>query len=158
MPNPFRWGTCAIIALLHDVLLVLGIFSLLGFIAGVQIDALFITGMLTVVGYSINNTVVVYDRIRENMSRGISKDMEKVVNISVVETISRCLNTSMTTLFVVLAIFLFGGATIHYFILVLLLGVLVGLYDSICISGSLLVTWEKGGLKGLFSRPEKKTA
>ncbi len=158
MPNPFRWGTCAIIALLHDVLLVLGIFSLLGFVAGVQIDALFITGMLTVVGYSINNTVVVYDRIRENVSKGVSKDLEKVVNISVVETMGRCLNTSLTTLFVVLAIFLFGGVTIHYFILVLLLGVVVGLYDSICISGSLLVTWEKGGLKRLFSRAEKKAA
>jgi preprotein translocase subunit SecF len=158
MPNPFRWGTCAIIALLHDVIVVLGIFSLLGFIAHVQVDALFITGMLTVVGYSINNTVVVYDRIRENISKGISKDMEKVVNISVVETMGRCLNTSLTTLFVILAIFLFGGVTIHYFILCLLLGVLVGLYDSICISGSLLVTWEKGGFKGLFSRPEKKAA
>ena len=157
MPNPFRWGTCAVIALLHDVLMVLGIFSLLGFLTGVQIDALFITGMLTVVGYSINNTVVVYDRIRENMSKGISKDFEKVVNTSVVETMPRCLSTSLTTLFVILAIFLFGGVTIHYFILVLLLGVLIGLYDSICISGSLLVTWEKAALRKLSS-PQRKAA
>ena len=151
IPKSFRWGTCAIIALLHDVLLVMGIFSILGWVLGVQIDALFITGMLTIVGYSINNTVVVFDRIRENVSKGISKDFETVVNLSIMEVMGRCLNTSLTTLFVIFAIFLLGGATIHYFILVLLLGVVAGLYNSICIVGPLLVVWDKGELKKVFS-------
>lgn len=144
MPRPLRWGTCAIVALTHDVLVVMGIFSILGWAVGIQIDALFITGMLTVVGYSVNNTVVVFDRIRENVSKGISKDFELTVNSSILETLSRSLNTSVTTLFVILAIFLFGGVTIHYFILVLLIGVIAGTYSSMCIAGPLLVIWDKG--------------
>jgi len=144
MPKPFRWGICAIVALIHDVLVVMGIFSILGWVAEVQIDAMFITGMLTVVGYSVNNTVVVFDRIRENVSKGISKDFEVTVNSSILETLVRSLNTSLTTLFVILAIFLFGGVTIQYFILVLMIGVVAGTYSSICIAGSLLVIWDKG--------------
>ena len=144
MPKPFRWGTCAVIALLHDVFIVIGIFSLLGWLFGIEIDALFITGLLAVVGYSINNTVVVYDRIRENMSKHISPDFAQTVNSSILETLARCLNTSLTTLFVVLALFLFGGATIHYFVLVLLVGIIMGTYTSLCIAGELLVVWEKG--------------
>lgn len=143
MPSPFRWGTCAVIALGHDVFIIIGIFSILGWLAGVEIDALFITGLLAVVGYSINNTVVIFDRIRENLSRHISPDFGLAVNSSIVETLGRSLNTSLTTLFVILALFLFGGATIHYFVLVLLLGVIIGTYSSICISGQLLVVWEK---------------
>ncbi len=144
MPKPFRWGMSAVIALLHDVAILIGIFSFLGWIAGIEINALFITAVLTVVGYSINNTVVVYDRIRENMTRGISSDFTQTVNSSIVETMGRCLNTSLTTVFTILALFLFGGATIHYFMLALLIGVLIGTYDSMCIAGELLVTWEKG--------------
>ena len=143
MPSPFRWGTCAVIALGHDVFIIIGIFSILGWLAGVEIDALFITGLLAVVGYSINNTVVIFDRIRENLSRHISPDFGLAVNSSIVETLGRSLNTSLTTLFVILALFLFGGATIHYFVLVLLLGVIIGTYSSICVSGQLLVVWEK---------------
>ena len=143
MPSPFRWGTCAVIALGHDVFIIIGIFSILGWLAGVEIDALFITGLLAVVGYSINNTVVIFDRIRENLSRHISSDFGLAVNSSIVETLGRSLNTSLTTLFVILALFLFGGATIHYFVLVLLLGVIIGTYSSICVSGQLLVVWEK---------------
>jgi len=144
MPKPLRWGLCAIVALLHDVLVVMGVFSILGWVAGVQIDAMFITGMLTVVGYSVNNTVVVFDRIRENVSKGISKDFEMTVNSSILETLGRSLNTSLTTLFVILAIFLFGGVTIHYFILVLLIGVIAGTYSSMCIASPLLVIWDRG--------------
>ncbi|MGQ9546185.1 MAG: protein translocase subunit SecF [Dehalococcoidia bacterium] len=143
MPKPFRWGTCAVIALVHDVFITVGIFSLLGLLVGVEIDALFITGLLTLVGYSINNIVVIFDRIRENIAKGISSDFAVTVNSSIVETLGRCLNTSLTTLFVILALFLFGGATIHYFVLVLLLGVVIGTYDSICFSSQLLVVWEK---------------
>ena len=147
MPNPIRWGTCAIIALLHDVLVVMGIFSIMGWVAGIQIDAMFITGMLTVVGYSINNTVVVFDRIRENYSKGISKDFETTVNVSIMETLARSINTSLTTLFVILAIYLFGGVTIKYFVLVLLIGVIAGTYSSLLIAGPLLVVWNKAMAK-----------
>jgi preprotein translocase subunit SecF len=143
MPSPFRWGTCAIIALIHDVFIIVGIFSILGLLAGVSIDALFITGLLAVVGYSINNTVVIFDRIRENVSRRIRPNFAETVNDSLIETLGRCLNTALTTLFVLLALFLFGGATIHYFVLVLLFGVIIGTYSSVCISSQLLVLWEK---------------
>ena len=150
MTKPFRWGTCAIIALIHDVLIVMGVFSILGWVMGVQVDAMFITGMLTVVGYSINNTVVVFDRIRENVSRGVSKDFEVTVNLSILETLGRSLNTSITTLFVILAIFLFGGVTIRYFILVLLIGVVAGTYSSMCLAAPLLVVWNKGEWRRFF--------
>jgi preprotein translocase subunit SecF len=150
MPKSFRWGSCAVIALVHDVFITVGIFSLLGLLAGVEIDALFITGLLTIVGYSINNIVVVFDRIRENKARGLSSDFALTVNSSIVETLGRCLNTSLTTLFVILALFLFGGATIHHFVLVLLVGVIIGTYDSICVAGQLLVVWEKGEWSSLL--------
>lgn len=143
MPKPLRWGTCAIIALVHNVLIVVGVFSILGRVANVEIDAMFITGVLTVVGYSINNTVVVFDRIRENMSKGISPDFAVTVNCSLLETLARSLNTTLTTLCVILALLLFGGATIHHFILVLFIGLLAGTYSSMCIAGQLLIVWEK---------------
>ena len=150
MPKPFRWGSCAVIAVIHNVFIILGIFSLLGWLAGVEIDALFITGLLAVVGYSINNTVVIFDRIRENVSRHIRPDFTQTVNDSLVETLGRCLNTALTTLFVLLALFLFGGATIHHFVLVLLLGVIIGTYSSVCIAGQLLVVWERGEWRALL--------
>jgi len=157
MPKPFRWGTCAVIALIHDVFIIVGIFSLLGWLAGVEIDALFITGLLAVVGYSINNTVVVFDRIRENVSRQTRPDFAKTVNDSLIETLGRCLNTALTTFFVLLALFLFGGATIHNFVLVLLLGVIIGTYSSICISSQLLVVWEKREWRELWPFTKRPT-
>jgi preprotein translocase subunit SecF len=141
MPSPFRWGTCAVTALVHDILLVLGVFSILGWAAGVEIDALFITGMLTVAGYSVHDTIVVFDRIRENLTKGISKDFEQAVNYSIGQTFTRSLNTSLTVIFVLLALFLLGGATIHYFTLVLLIGIVTGTYSSICNASQLLVVW-----------------
>jgi len=150
MPKPFRWGSCAVIAVIHNVFIIVGTFSLLGWIAGVEIDALFITGLLAVVGYSINNTVVVFDRIRENVSRHISPDFAETVNDSLIDTLGRCINTALTTLFVLLALLLFGGATIQYFVLVLLLGVIIGTYSSVCIAGQLLVVWEKGEWRALL--------
>jgi preprotein translocase subunit SecF len=143
MPNPFRWGTCAVIAMLHDILLVLGIFSILGKFAGVEVDTLFITGMLTVAGYSVHDTIVVFDRIRENTIKGVSTDFEKVVNYSISQTLGRSLNTSLTVLFVLLALFLLGGATLHHFTLVLLIGITTGTYSSICNASQLLVVWDK---------------
>jgi preprotein translocase subunit SecF len=150
MPSPFKWGTCAIIALIHDVLIILGIFAILGQVANVEVNAMFITAVLTIVGYSINNTVVVFDRIRENKTRGISPDFAVTVNSSLTETLTRSLNTSLTTLCVVLALLLFGGATIHYFVLALLFGLLAGTYSSLFIAGPLLVIWEKKEWSQLF--------
>ncbi len=143
MPKPFHYGICAIIALVHDVLVVLGIFSILGAILGFEINLMFITGVLAVIGYSINNTVVVFDRIRENLRKGISTDFEVVVNSSLVETLSRSLNTSITTIFVVLALLLFVGASIQNFAIVLLIGIVVGTYSSLCIAPTLLIVWQR---------------
>ncbi|MCL0094414.1 protein translocase subunit SecF [Dehalococcoidales bacterium] len=141
MPSPFRYGTCAIIALIHDVLVVLGVFSILGAIPGWEINLMFITGVLAVIGYSINNTVVVFDRIRENLAMEAS--FEVIVNNSLIETLSRSLNISLTTIFVVLALLLFVGATIQNFAVVLLIGIIAGTFSSICIAPQLLVVWEK---------------
>ncbi len=144
MPSPFRYGTCAIVALVHDVLVVVGIFSILSGILNWEINLMFITGVLAVIGYSVNNTVVVFDRIRENLKKGVSSSFEVVVNSSLVETLSRSLNTSLTTLIVVLALFLFVGASIQNFAVVLLIGIIAGTYSSLFIAPQLLVVWEKG--------------
>jgi len=143
MPNPFRYGTCALIALGHDVLVVLGTFSILGSIFGWEINLMFITGILAVIGYSVNNTVVIFDRIRENLVRRVSSSFKVVANNSLVETLSRSLNTSLTTLVVVLALFLFVGASIQNFAVVLIIGIIAGTYSSICIAPQILVAWEK---------------
>jgi preprotein translocase subunit SecF len=115
---------------------------------------MFITGILAVVGYSVNNTVVVFDRIRENLNRGVSPNFDVVVNNSLVETLGRSLNTSLTTLFVVLALLLFVGASIQNFAVVLLIGIIAGTFSSICIAPNLLVTWEKRDWSKLF-RPAR---
>ena len=150
MPRPFHYGTCAIIALVHDLLVVLGVFSILGAALGWEVNLMFITGVLAVIGYSVNNTVVVFDRIRENLYRGISADFEVVVNNSLVETLSRSLNTSLTTVVVVVALILFVGTSIQNFSVTLLVGILAGTYSSLCIAPLLLVVWEKGGWGGLI--------
>jgi len=142
MPKPLHYGACAIIALVHDALIALGVFSILGAIMGWQINLMFITGVLAVIGYSVNNTVVIFDRIRENLTKGIGTDFETVVNNSLVETLGRSLNTSLTTLIVVLALLFFVGATIQNFVVVLIIGVVAGTFSSICIAPSLLVVWD----------------
>lgn len=154
MPKPFRYGVCALIALGHDVLIALGIFSILSATLSWEINLMFIIGILAVVGYSVNNTVVVFDRIRENLSRGISPDFEVVVNNSLVETLGRSLNTSLTTLFVVLSLFLFVGASIQNFAVVMLIGIVVGTFSSICLAPNLLIAWEKREWGRLF-RPTR---
>ena len=156
MPSPLHYGTCGIIALVHDVLVVLGIFSILGAILGWEINLMFITGVLAVIGYSINNTVVVFDRIRENLRKGISPHFEVVVNNSLVETLSRSVNTSLTTIFVVLALLLFVGASIQNFAIVLLIGIIAGTYSSLCIAPTLLVVWERGEWGKLAPLPRAK--
>jgi preprotein translocase subunit SecF len=144
MPKPFHYGTCAIVALVHDALVALGIFSILSGILNWQINLMFITGILAVIGYSVNNTVVIFDRIRENLISGVSADFEKVVNHSLVETLGRSLNTSLTTLVVVLALLLFVGATIQNFVAVLVIGIIAGTFSSIFVAPSLLIVWDKG--------------
>ncbi len=144
MPKPFRYGTCAIVALLHDALVALGVFSILGGILGWEVNLMFITGILAVIGYSVNNTVVIFDRIRENLISGSSTNFELVVNNSLVESLTRSLNTSLTTMIVVLALLLFVGSTIQNFSVVLLIGIIAGTFSSLFIAPSLLVVWEKG--------------
>jgi len=144
--KPWRYGTCAIIALLHDVLVVLGVFSILGWALDIQISALFITALLTVVGFSVHDTIVVFDRIRENMQRRTSESFEQVVNASLVQTLARSLNTSLTVIITLSALTLFGGVTIREFTLALLVGIISGTYSSIFNASMLLVIWEKGEL------------
>ncbi|MFC2052498.1 protein translocase subunit SecF [Chloroflexota bacterium] len=144
MPNPLRYGTCAIVALVHDALVAVGVFSIIGGILGWEINLMFVTGILAVIGYSVNNTVVVFDRIRENLMRDAKAGFEMVVNNSLVETLSRSLNTALTTLFVSVALLLFVGATIQNFAVVLVVGIVAGTYSSLFISPPLLVVWRKG--------------
>ncbi|MFC1966825.1 protein translocase subunit SecF [Chloroflexota bacterium] len=144
MPNPFRYGACAIVALVHDALVAMGVFSILGGVLGWEINLMFVTGILAVIGYSVNNTVVVFDRIRENMMIDAKSGFEVVVNNSLVETLGRSLNTALTTLFVAVALLLFVGATIQNFAVVLVVGIIAGTYSSICIAPPLLVVWRKG--------------
>ena len=147
MPSPFEFGVCAIAGLVFDALIALGVFSILGGVLGWEINLMFIVGVLAVIGYSINNTVIVFDRIRENKSRGISPDFEVVANSSVVETLSRSFNTSLTTLFTLFALALFVGASIQNFVVVLIIGIISGVFSSTCISPGLLVAWQKRGKK-----------
>jgi preprotein translocase subunit SecF len=144
MPKPFHYGTCAIVALIHDALVALGIFSILGGVLNWQVNLMFITGILAVIGYSVNNTVVIFDRIRENLKADERADFEVVVNNSLVETLLRSLNTSLTTLIVVLALMFFVGVSIQNLVVVLVIGIIAGTFSSICIAPSLLVVWDKG--------------
>jgi len=150
MPKPFRWGICAVLALLHDLIIVIAVFSILGWAAGMEVDSLFVTGVLAIVGVSVNNIVVVFDRIRENLKRGVSSDFEVVANCGIMESVGRSLNTGLATLFVIVALYLLGGVTIRTLILALLVGITAGIYSSLCIAGQLLVVWEKGEWSALL--------
>jgi preprotein translocase subunit SecF len=150
--NPVLYGVCALIAMLHDVLVVLGIFAILGEVANVEIDALFVTALLTVIGFSVHDTIVVFDRIRENLARRAAPTFEEVVDYSLAQTIVRSLNTSMTVVFTLLALYLFGGESTRNFVLALLIGVISGTYSSIFNASQLLVSWENGEIQRLFRR------
>lgn len=144
-PNPFRYGVCAIIAMLHDVLLVLGVAAILGYFIGLEVDALFLTALLTVISFSVHDTIVVFDRVRENMKlRRTGQRFEEIVNASIVQTLSRSINTQLTTFLTLMALLLFGGQTIQHFVLILLIGLLSGTYSSIFNAAQLLVVWENG--------------
>ena len=152
VPNPFRYGVSAIVALVHDVLVVLGIFSILGKTLGLEVNAMFITGVLTVIGYSVNDTIVVFDRIRENVARMPGDRLEKVVNTSLLETIGRSLNTSIPLLVTIAALIFLGGESIRSFLYVLLIGLVTGTYSSVFIASQLLVSWETGEAARLLRR------
>ena len=144
MPSPLRYGTCAIVALIHDVMIVLGVFSFLGRALHWEIDPMFVTACLAVIGYSVNDTIVVFDRLRENLPKGITPDFGATVNYSITGTLTRSLNTSITTILAVLAVYLFVGGTIHNFVMALFIGIIAGSYSSIFIASQLLVIWEEG--------------
>lgn len=139
----WKYGIAAITALIHDVLIVIGVFVVLGHIYNVEVGILFVTALLTVLGYSVNDTIVVFDRVRENLIYRPKETFVETINHSVNETILRSINTSLTTLLVLLAVYFFGGVTIKNFILALIIGTLAGTYSSIFIASPLLVAWQQ---------------
>ncbi|MCY4654033.1 MAG: protein translocase subunit SecF, partial [Dehalococcoidia bacterium] len=152
VPSPFRYGAAAIVALIHDSIIVIGIFSILGAVLNIEVGTMFLIAILTVIGYSVNDTIVVFDRIRENVTIHPNRQLSEVVNLSISETIGRSLNTSITLMVTLLALFLFGGTTIREFLLVLLIGVVAGTYSSIAIASQVLISWEYGDIGGVFRR------
>lgn len=146
VPKPtssWRFGLAAIVALLHDVLIVVGAFAIFGAIFKVEIDTLFITALLTIIGFSVHDTIVVFDRIRENLTKNIGRKFGDVANLSVIQTMGRSLNTSLTVVFVLLALLLFGGEAIKWFVVALLIGIISGTYSSIFNATAMLVWWEE---------------
>jgi protein-export membrane protein SecD/preprotein translocase SecF subunit len=152
LPKPWRYGICAIIAVLHDTLVVVGAFSIFGKVFGMEINTMFITGLLTIIGFSVHDTIVVFDRIRENITRNPGVELPEIVNVSLTETLARSLNTSLTLVMTIAALLLLGGVTIQSFLLVLLIGVATGTYSSIFIASQLLVSWEEGDVLRVFQR------
>ena len=150
--NPLLYGSSALVAMLHDVLVVLGIFSILGLVFNVQIDALFITALLTIIGFSVHDTIVVFDRIRENLAKQPDESFEAIVDYSLAQTVVRSVNTSLTVIFTLLALVLFGGGSTRMFVLALLIGVVSGTYSSIFNASQLLVAWENGEIQRFFRR------
>ena len=152
VPNPMRYGAAALVALLHDTLIVIGIFAMLGVLFDIEVNTMFFIAFLLVYGYSVNDTIVIFDRLRENAINYPTRTLEANVNVSISESIGRSLNTSLTLLFTLLALLLFGGPTIREFLWVLLIGVVVGTYSSIGIASSVLVAWEAGDFGRLLGR------
>lgn len=158
VPHAFRYGTAAIIAMLHDVLVVVGMEALLGHFLGWEADSLFLTALLTVIGFSVHDTIVVFDRIRENQTIYRKVAYEKIVNHSMIQTLGRSINTQLTVMLCLLALALFGGVTIRHFVVILLIGVLSGTYSSIFNASPILVVWENKEWKWWFNpkaRPQE---
>lgn len=146
VPKPassWRFGVSAVLALIHDLAFVAGIFAILGHFFHYEVDSLFITALLTIMGFSVHDTIVVFDRIRENLRKHPSYDFETNVNNSIIQTLNRSLNTSLTVLIVLAAMVLLGGKTIQPFILALLVGIAIGTYSSIFFASPLLVSWQR---------------
>jgi preprotein translocase SecF subunit len=139
----FRFGMTALVALVHDVIVVVGIFAILGTFFKTEVDALFVTAMLTIIGFSVHDTIVVYDRIRENRARHAGENFSSIVNHSILQTLARSINTSLTVVFTLTALLLFAGSSIQTFILALLIGITSGTYSSIFNAAPLLTVWEE---------------
>jgi len=141
--SSWKYGVTAIIALAHDVIIPVGVFVVLGMVTGVEVDILFVTALLTILGFSVNDTIVVFDRTRENLAKSHHQgEFESIVNKSVNQTITRSIYTSLSTFMVLFAVFLFGGESIKYFVLALMIGIIVGTYSSIFLASPILVEWE----------------
>ena len=157
-----KFGAAALVALLHDVLVVVGVFAILGTFFRVEIDALFVTAMLTVIGFSVHDTIVVFDRVRENKARHAGEPFDDIVNHSILQTLGRSILTSFTVVLTLMALLLFGGPSIRYFVLALLIGIVSGTYSSIFNASPLLVVWQnwedrrKGRLPN--ARPQRRIA
>lgn len=151
-PHPIRYGIAAIIAMLHDVLVVLGLGAIFGLLLGWQVDALFLTALLTVIGFSVHDTIVVFDRIRENLVRLRGMSFDNVVNHSIMQTLDRSINTQLVVLFTLTALAMFGGLTIRQFIITMLIGIVSGTYSSIFNAAQILVVWEDGDVGNFFRR------
>ena len=147
VPKAYRYGVSAILALVHDLVFILGVFSILGKTIDMEVNSMFIVGLLIVAGYSVNDTIVVFDRIRENVIRHSDRELAPLVNLSIMETLGRSMNTSFTTLFVLLAMLLIGGPAIRGLLLVVAIGVVVGTYSSIFIASQFLVIWDRGDVR-----------
>jgi preprotein translocase subunit SecF len=158
LAHSFRYGVCAVLALIHDVIVVLGMYAVLGNAFPLEVNMMFIAGILTVIGYSINNTIVVFDRIRENILKDPGAPLEETFNRGITETLSRNINTSFLVLLVCIALLALGGDTIRDFMIILTVGVVVGTYSSIAIAGSLLIDWEKGSLGRIIRRLNPRRA
>ncbi|HEX9923969.1 MAG TPA: protein translocase subunit SecD [Anaerolineae bacterium] len=155
--NAFRYGVAAVLAMLHDILVTSGFFAIAGVISGWEIDALFLTAILTVIGYSVHDTIIVFDRLRENQPKYRTEPFEVVCNRSILETLNRSLATSISTMFVVIAILLFGGSTIRQFIAIILVGIITGTYSSIFNAIPILVSWQQGEIANFFRRLTGRT-
>jgi preprotein translocase subunit SecF len=151
-PNPVRFGVAALIAMLHDVLVVLGIFSILGVLLNVEVDAPFVTAMLTIIGFSVHDTIVIFDRIRENLARRTGEPFDTVVNHSILQSFVRSINTSFTVILTLLAVFLFTGEAIRYFVLAMLIGIISGTYSSIFNASQILVVWHNHEIRNFVNR------
>ena len=158
VPHAFRYGLCAILAMLHDVAVVFGMQAWLSRLFGWEVDALFLTALLTVIGFSVHDTIVVFDRIRENQTIYRRLPYETVVNHSIVQTLDRSINTQLTVMFTLLALALFGGVTLRHFVIILLVGVFSGTYSSIFNAAPLLVVWENAEWRSWFRRRRPATA
>ncbi len=152
VPKAHRYGVSAILALVHDLFVILGVFSILGRVINLEVNSMFIVGLLIVAGYSVNDTIVVFDRIRENVSRHPDRELGPMVNLSIMESMGRSLNTSFTTLVVLLAMLFIGGNSIRELLLVLAIGAVVGTYSSIFIASQFLVMWDRGEIGRFFRR------
>ncbi len=155
VPHAFRYGVAAIIAMFHDVLVTIGMAALLGEIFHWEVDALFLTALLTIIGFSVHDTIVVFDRVRENLVRMRGERFDKVVNFSIIQTMNRSINTQLTVVFTLLALILFGGITIRHFVTLMLIGLLSGTYSSIFNAAQILVVWEYKEWRTWFRRKPK---